>query len=415
MKQSLDFKEFGPCEPETWIALVSKELGDKPFESLIWKDENGLSLQPYYSDRGQQLLSHGSPKTNWQIAQSFGAQNDRSWNESILNALAGGVQFLVLDFKGRSDANLDVILKDVLIDIITIRFINNPEPLSLLKQFYQLATGRGIDTKALKGSVLSDHTDISSFVAIAEFCNKYLPAFHAIEIDGVSLHNRGANAVLEVAAVLHEAHQQLFALMESGITASEANDKLFFSFGIGSSYFVEMAKLRVFRELWSFILSSYDSALHDAGMNVFVYAETSARNQVVADIHNNLLRATTQSMSAILGGADALNTIPYNAVAATDDVNSMRLARNIQHLLIEESYLNESREAVNGSYYIGEVEKQLTEKIWMLFKELESKGDRAQKFIQEQVILQSEERNKEIEDKKRVVVGLNKYQQATQK
>ena len=411
MKQPLNFKDFGPCDMETWRNMVKKELGDKPYENIVWKDENGLSLEPYLNiDGNLQAISITNQK-NWQIAQTFPSENDAEWNQSILTALMGGVQHLTLDFRNQNFCNIGSVLKDVLLDVISIRFINHPDPLKLLQNFNQFAVSLDLDLAKVSGSIRVDQSDEMLLNQIAFYCKTSLPSFHAVEIDGIGFHNRGANAVLEISASLSVAHNRLFQLMKNGMSLREVNSQLQFNVGVSSSYFVEIAKIRVLRQLWNFILTNYDSSIDQEKDRCLIYAETSLRTQVEADIHNNLLRTATQTMSTIIGGADVVNTLPYNAFKEKSDVTSMRLARNIQHLLIEESYLGAASNAVSGTYYISEIVEQLADKVWSLFRDIENKGVDAPEYISSLLKQQNDVRNLEIEQGKRIVVGLNKYQQ----
>lgn len=417
MKHPLDFEEFEPCDMATWHSLVKKELGDKSYDSLLWKDENGIVIEPYLIRNENTILIPSNTRDNWQIAQTCVFEEDQKWNTSILDALQGGAQYITLDFQNHDNSILNIILKEVHLEFISIRFINHPNPEKLLIEFHKIIVERGLNINDITGSILGKFSSNLQIESFLEFAIKNLPNFHLVEVNAAELHNKGANAVIEIAFALSDGHQKLFELIETGLSVKEANKLILFNLGVGSSYFVEIAKFRVLRQLWDFILSKYDSQLAAEDKNFFVLAETSLRNQVEADIHNNILRATTQCMSAVLGGADAVNVHAYNAVTGNADQNSKRIARNIQHLLIEESYLDQAINAADGSYYLLELQKQLSDKAWELFTQMEAQGGikNSSGLIENLLSEINTERELAIQKVKRVVVGLNKYQPSIHK
>lgn len=412
MNQSLDFNEFPPCDSDTWLKLVTNELAGKPLGSIVRTDENGFSIDPYLTSdhpvRGVEMTNAGT----WQIAQTISETEAGSWNKQILESLAGGTQYLTLDFKNQSGAAIADVLKNVMPEYISIRFLNHPDPEKLLLNFIAFLNDNKYNKSEVKGSIQLDLNNLSSFEKVAELCKNDLPGFRFIEIDTCKRHNAGATASQEIAIALCTAHDVLSEQVQKGLSAAEINRLMQFDISVASSYFTEIAKICVLKNLWRRILKAYDNNISDSDSEAFVYAETSLRSQYSADIHNNQLRATTQAMSAILAGAAVVDVKSYTLVNGIEDANSLRLARNIQHLLLEESYFDRAGDAVNGSYFINNLIDKIADISWKLFVELDAISDRERRDSKiAQMIENSDNKRKEaIEEGKRIIVGVNKYQ-----
>jgi methylmalonyl-CoA mutase len=181
-----------------------------------------------------------------------------------------------------------------------------------------------------------------------------------------------------------------------------------FNLAVGGSYFVEIAKFKAFRVLWKTIVEQYHP-VHNCSTRCFIHASTSQYLRARVETNNNLLRGTTQAMSAIIGRVNSLEVMPHDENQHSEF--SLRIARNIQHLLIGESYFSESINAAEGSYYITDVTNQLIEKAWELFREIETRGgiEKADHYLQQLVATNAEQWNSDIDAGKRVLVGVNKY------
>jgi len=201
----------------------------------------------------------------------------------------------------------------------------------------------------------------------------------------------------------------LHKAVEAGFSVEQTNDLLQLNFATDGSYFVEIAKYRVFRNLWNTILHQYDST--QSFTPPFVHAETSTFLQTTRDAYNNLLRATTQAMSAAIGMADSIEVICHDDSYATPTEASLRLARNVQHLLVEESYLNGTEDFAAGSHFQEAVAKELAASSWNLFLEIEKRGgvNAATDYLNSLVQQSLELKKQDVKDGKRIVVGVNKY------
>ncbi len=373
MNPKLDFNEFKPSSLDEWKKRVQKELGDKPYEAIVWKDKNGLVLEPYLvgrehgsMDSEKNILSRSSQLAaqSWFVHQTISGTDLKEVNRLILQSLNGGVNSIGIDADILSSSDLDVVLNNVLFEFVAIHF-RSENPLQLAKWFAEKAKAKNLDTKTLRGSVCATkNLNDNEQLALAKYAAQHFSLFKTCVFESISIHNAGGNVVDELRSALEKGKSLLQNLTASTVSIDDASAMIQFALSIGSSYFVEIAKLRAFRTLWADVVKSFRPQ-HDCSTNTFIYAETSSRTQDKEDANSNLLRATTQAMSAILGGANAVCVTPHDG--DWNNENSLRLARNVQHLLIEESYLNEALNAAEGSYYIEEIERQLKERVWSVF------------------------------------------------
>jgi methylmalonyl-CoA mutase len=201
--------------------------------------------------------------------------------------------------------------------------------------------------------------------------------------------------------------------MESGVAIDEASACMQFNFATGGSYFPQIAKLRAFRWMWKRVIEAYNP-VHACSVNTFVHASTSRYLQTAKDKHNNLLRATTQTMSAYVGGANSVSVLPYNVGAEGVDESALRWARNIQQLLLEESYFGQFKSAADGSYNIEEHTGQLVHAAWKQFQLLDANAsqhglDGVWQQHRAAILSFAAEQQALVQEGKRVVVGVNRY------
>lgn len=229
-------------------------------------------------------------------------------------------------------------------------------------------------------------------------------------INAATYHNRGANATQELAIALALGND----LLSTGISVDSFIGKKIFYFAAGNDFFLELAKLRAFRLLWANIVQQYQPSDFKSYF-AYVSASTSLRDFSDTDEYTNLLRATTQAMSAVIGGADAIYTVPFNAKTAETGF-SQRLSINLHHLLKYESKLDKVVDAGAGSWYLAKLTETLAQKAWALFQEIESKGgyEQAKDFIESEIERVVAIRQEDISSGKEIRVGVNKYMQKSE-
>jgi methylmalonyl-CoA mutase len=221
----------------------------------------------------------------------------------------------------------------------------------------------------------------------------------------------GASTVNELAIGLAHANEYFNYLTEqNGLN----NKTLHFSFSVAPDFFTEIAKFRAFRKLIALLQEQY-------GINfpIHIHAQTTMADKSSLDIYNNMLRTTTEAMSAVIGGVNSLSVLPYNEGFEKGSEFSSRIAINQQHILKDESYLNKVADISAGSYYIESVTDTIAEKAWEQFKVIEGKGGYIaclkNNLIQDLISQGANALQKEFNDGKLILVGVNKFQNKEEK
>ncbi|MBK7499771.1 MAG: acyl-CoA mutase large subunit family protein [Ignavibacteriales bacterium] len=232
-----------------------------------------------------------------------------------------------------------------------------------------------------------------------------------IGASGLPFNNAGANAVQELAFTLATAAEYLNEMIERGLKADDVAKRIKFTFGIGSFYFMEIAKLRAARLLWSKILEAY--IIKEENQKIFIHGKTSQFNQTYFDPFVNSLRTTTEAFSAIVGGVDSIQTNPYDESFNDSDDFSRRLARNTQIILKEESHLEQVIDPAGGSYFVEKLTDDIANAAWKLFQTIEEKGGMLKAiksgFVQDEIAKVAETKKKDFAKRKSVLVGTNMY------
>ena len=227
--------------------------------------------------------------------------------------------------------------------------------------------------------------------------------FMNVNIQGLEYHNAGASISQELAFTLAQLSEYF-----SNLPSLEPN-KIQISLGVSTNYFFEIAKFRAIRILWTQILNAFKK--DDTPLDL--RAETGLRTSTIFDPNVNMLRTTSQTMSAALGGANIINTSNFNAAFKKDDDFAQRMARNISLILKEESYFNKVSDPSSGSYYIENLTNELSLNAWTLFQEIEANGGWLKavqsNFIQDRIEKNAAKQKQSLESKKTHLLGTNLF------
>ncbi len=221
----------------------------------------------------------------------------------------------------------------------------------------------------------------------------------------------GATAVEEIGFALAAGVDFLAAMQEREVEVDRAASALEFSFAMGANYFFQIAKLRAFRMMWARAVESFGGTLD--GARARIAARTSRWNKTIYDPHVNILRATTEAMAAVLGGADSLMVAPFDECYKQPDEASRRLARNTQLLLKHEAWLGRVADAAGGSYYVEAITDFLAREGWKRFQEIEARGGyrkaQAEGAIERALASSLAAREKAVASRRSVLVGTNQF------
>ncbi|MCF6242654.1 MAG: methylmalonyl-CoA mutase subunit beta, partial [Bacteroidales bacterium] len=398
------FSEFPPVSTQTWEEKIKADLKGADYDKkLIWKTIEGFNVRPYYRSEdlsglknllqtlpGNLPFVRGNKKdNNWLIRQDVFVENEIQANTKALEAIKRGAESIAFIIPENSTTDLSSLLTDFPYDKVELNFAKSRNTKKLLQEFIDYCIENKIDTKKIKGSFDFDplgYTTLTGQCYDAEICSgmniskalfakakEILPNMHFVSINGKYFNNAGASIMQEMAFTLSIAVNYLDFAQEQGIDVQDLSPHLRFNLGVGSNYFMEIAKLRAIRYLWAKIIQSFLPENPDKA-KIFIHSETSLWNKTLYDPYVNMLRTTTEAMSAVLGSTDSLRVLPFNAIYENNDEFGERIARNQQIILKEESYFNKVADPAAGSYYVENLTNSLIEQAWKLFLEIDEQG-----------------------------------------
>ena len=409
--KDLIWNEFPESGYDDWKKQVLKELGGKDYSSIVWRNTNGFDVQPYFNE-GKKKSELKKPD-RWDIYQSISGNTASEINSKMLESLNGGANAIGITTTISSAEMLDEVLKDVHVAFISLHFTNKENPIELVDWIVQYCTAHQIEAKSLRGScrtiaVADPSSDVMKNLAILSV--EHFSLFKVFPVNVAFVHECGGRNAHELAYALATGNEFLHEMTNAGIRIDDVSAMLQFNFSTGSSYFAEIAKYRAFRVLWKTIVEQYHPGFDCSG-HCSVHAETSRFLQTTKDHYNNLLRATTQTMSAIIGGANSVEALPVYEQDKSESSISLRIARNIQHLLMEESYLQQAGDVASGSYYIESLTEQLSNAAWDMFLHIEKMGgiSEASEWLNEQLDENLAQQRIDLNENQTIVVGVNKY------
>ena len=437
------FTEFPPVSTEKWEEVINKDLKGADYEKkLVWKTIEGFKVKPYYraedlenleyldSNPGQEPYTRGKHTDNnvWDIRQDINVNDVQQANAIALEAVKRGATSLGLcACEADTKEKMQQLLKGINLEAVKINFLCAKNMLETLKLFVEVINANGFDAKKVAGSTNYDmfshallhgeyrESEAASFAtakALVEYAKANLPLFRVLTINGRHIHNAGSNIVQELGFSLAAANEMIAQLTDMGCKMEQVASSITLSFATGSNYFMEIAKVRAARLLWSKIVEQYHPSCGCA-FKVFIHTTSSNWNKSIYDPYVNMLRTTTETMSAAIAGADAISVAPFDSAFKDADEFSYRIARNQQLLLKEESYLDKIVDPAAGSYYIENLTNSIAQYAWENFLAVESKGGFAKAiaegYIQDEVAKVAQQRDMDIATRKTTILGTNQY------
>ncbi len=368
------FAEFPPVSKEQWLERIAKDLKGKPLEDLYWHLSDDLTVDPFghADDRPTPPAPLSTVPAKWEINEDIDAAAPEEGNRQTLEALAFGAESVHF-FLAAKDVSfqLETLLSRVYLDYISLQFSGpgvTGGPAAVLAAFAALVNEQGVSVQNVRGSLYFDPatdrlTDWRYLSELLPYARETLPGFRCITVDGRSAFGGAAGAADELATMLHRGAEYLRQGVANGLDAGSVAAQMQFSLTIGTSYFVEIAKLRAFKLLWLNVLNAWGLPPQYPVLDVRFTPES-----YTDDLYANMIRATTMAMSAALGGADRLTVLPYDAgreaQAKYPRAFGRRIARNVQHLLKMESSFEQVADPAAGSFYIEKLTEQLAGKAW---------------------------------------------------
>ena len=431
------FSEFPQATHEDWVEAVRQSLRGKPLDSLVKHTYEGIAIHALASAADPEAVAHphilpgqfpflrgtSARARPWLIAQDIDIQEPRDFNRALQEALANGQTAITitkaLSLKDEED------LRAAVADIDLTRyplFMRDHERAadvySLLCRIFshaKLAQLRGcfgcdpLSDLASKGATPADaFEEMARHVAHVD---EQSPQLGAIAVSTAVYHDAGANAVQELAIALATGTAYLRALCDRGCAADDVAGKMHFFLNIGENFFIEIAKFRAIKSLWAQVARAFGSGMD--GQKIRLHARSGSRNKTRRDPHVNLLRLTTEALSAAFGGADSICLAPYDAALGTSDAFSRRLSRNLQLILQEELNLVNLIDPLGGAWHVEKLTDQLARAAWTRFQAIEAAGGMQACLeagaIQAEVGTVAAQRRRDLDARDAILVGCNRY------
>lgn len=410
------FSEFPPVSTEQWMERVTADLKGADFDKkLVWKNLSGINIQPCYNSESDitQLKNTGENSQSLVNYRKVPVCCAETGNDLAKKAIEEGITGLI--FQLIDTVPVAKLLKDIDLNQITVSFDIYNNAIDFTKDLVAYAKGK--DLKGyLNTSIISNYVTTGSFddnqieitAELVKLTSDF-PKFKALTISGTEYLDSGANQVQEIAYTLNSLVFLTEKLKAKGVTVQDIFNNLNVILAIGLEYFVEIGKFRAFNNLLAEVIAKYGVTDYDKTIT----AKTSIWSKSITDAETNLLRCTTEAMSAILGNVDGVLIDPYDKEFKSASEFSSRIAGNITTILREESYFGKVSNPVDGSYYIEEVSTKIAEKALELFKSIEAAGGFYKAFenetIQQQIAAIRLQKLKLISQRRTPLVGINKY------
>lgn len=408
------FSDFATTDKNTWKERIAKDLKGITFEMLQTTNDSGIVVQPFYNnsdfkENSSAIFNH----TEWNILSKINVVDEKTANAIALEQLNNGATGLVFQISDTVD--LSVLLNEILLQYIETVFELSGDINSFTEKLNYYYQSQNLNLENIQTTIiynpilniLSHGKDIfskdliDSYIA---FLEKTKGAFN-ISIDTSVFCNAGANTVYQLALGIAQLNEYLHILNENN--KLDLVQKVHISFAVTTYFFEEIAKLRAFRNLLDLLFKAYNISPE---VNVKVSGSTLYKAPL--DVYNNFLRDTLAAMAGIAGGCNSLCITHFHPEEDENESFGMRMARNIQLLLKEESFMDKFSDLGAGSFFIEKYTEDIAQQSWLQFQDIEKNGgllNSFQSIIKEEINQQAQRLILNYKSGKKVLIGVNKY------
>jgi len=454
---------------DDWTQIAEKDLRGRPLDALDWQTPEGIEVKPLYTAADLEGLETDTlpgfapfvrgPRATmyanrpWTIRQYAGFSTAEESNKFYRDNLAAGQKGLSVAFDlathrgydsdhprvvgdvGKAGVAIDtvedmkILFNGIPLDEMSVSMTMNGAVLPVLAGYIVAAEEQGVPLEKLSGTIQNDilkefmvrntyiyppEPSMRIVADIIEFTAQNMPRFNSISISGYHMQEAGATAVQELAFTLADGLEYVRAASSKGLDVDKFAPRLSFFFAIGMNFFMEVAKLRAARLLWSELMSQFEPKDPRSSM-LRTHCQTSGVSLTEKDPYNNVMRTTIEAMAAVLGGTQSLHTNALDEAIALPTPFSARIARNTQLVIAEETGITNVVDPLGGSYYVESLTASLAAEARKLIAEVEELGGMTkavQAGMPKQRIEEAAARKQaRIDRSEEVVVGVNKYAQ----
>ena len=404
------FTNFAPVSAKEWKQKIQFELKGADYnETLIWNSPDDIKVKPFYDKEDvKEVISVTTKASEFKICQNIFVHDINKSIERALDSLARGAESIRFTIEDETIA-IEKLLEKLPLESTPIFFHLNFISIDFVQKIESIATKRKatiycnidpIGQLAKEGNwfTTSEKNNFETLNNLVKRDN----ALSLISVNGALYQNSGATIVQQIAYTLAHANEYF-----NHIELSKPQTMVL-EIAVGTNYFFEIAKLRAIRLLFNLIAKEYNQ-----NWNCHLVVTPTKRNKTLYDYNVNMLRTTTECMSAILGGANTIANLPYDALYHKDNEFGDRIARNQLLILKNESYFDKVNNPSDGSYYIESLTQQLADKALVLFKDIEANGGFLKQLnegIIKRKIQESADKEQDLFDSgKEILLGTNKH------
>lgn len=459
-----------PEKITAWEERATSELKGKPLSDIHWQTPEGIEVKPVYTAEDLSQLSHfdsmpgfppftrgprstmytGRPWTIRQYAGFSTAEESNAFYRANLKAGQTGlsVAFDLATHRGYdsdhprvegdvgkagvaidSVEDMKILFDQIPLDKMSVSMTMNGAVLPVLAMYIVAAEEQGVALDALSGTIQNDilkefmvrntyiyppRPSMKIVSDIIAYTASNMPKYNPISISGYHMQEAGATIVQELAYTLADGVEYVRAAIDSGLEVDQFAPRLSFFFAIGMNFFMEIAKLRAARALWSELMERHFSPQDPRSKMLRTHCQTSGVSLTSKDPYNNIMRTTVEAMAAVLGGTQSLHTNSFDEALALPTENSARIARNTQLVLNHETGITNVVDPMAGSFYVESLTNSLIVEAKKLIEEVEEMGGMTNaveaglpKLRIEEASVQLQAR---IDQGEEIIVGVNKYQ-----
>ena len=434
-----------------------------------WLSPEEITIKPAYTEADLSSLTHlgfeaGLPPyirgpyasmytaRPWTIRQYAGFSTARESNDFYRRNIAAGQRGLSVAFDlathrgydsdhprvagdvGKAGVAIDSVLDmkilfdQIPLDTMSVSMTMNGAVIPIMAFYIVAAEEQGVSPEQLSGTIQNDilkefmvrntyiyppEPSMRIVADIFKYTSRHMPKFNSISVSGYHMHEAGAPANIELAYTLADGLEYIRAGIGAGIPVDDFVPRISFFWGIGMNFFMEIAKLRAARMLWSVLVRQFHPS-NPKSMALRAHCQTSGWSLTAQDPYNNVTRTTLEALAAVLGGTQSLHTNSLDEAIALPTDFSARIARNTQLFLEHESGITRIVDPLGGSYYLETLTAQLAESAWALIQEVEKLGGMTRAIASGLPKMRIEQaaaaKQARIDTGRDVIVGVNKYQ-----
>jgi methylmalonyl-CoA mutase len=465
--------EFPSVPLEAWTKAAQKSAPGGDLGALDWVTPDGIRVKPLYTAEDTAGLPHTNtlpgfepfirgPQATmyavrpWTIRQYAGFSTAEESNAFYRKALAAGGQGVSVAFDlathrgydsdhprvtgdvGKAGVAIDsvedmkILFDQIPLDKVSVSMTMNGAVLPVLAGYVVAAEEQGVAQDQLSGTIQNDilkefmvrntyiyppEPSMKIIGDIIEYTAGHMPRFNSISISGYHMQEAGANQALELAFTLADGQEYVKTAIAKGMDVDGFAGRLSFFWAIGMNFYLEIAKMRAARLLWTRIMKGFN-AKNPKSLMLRTHCQTSGWSLTEQDPYNNVVRTTVEAMAAVFGGTQSLHTNSFDEAIALPTEFSARIARNTQLIIQEETHITNVVDPWAGSYMMESLTQEMADKAWAIIEEVQAMGGMTKAVDSGWAKLKIEaaaaEKQARIDSGKDVIVGVNKYKLKTE-